>query len=319
MVMLRKYSLYTLLFIAFLILAVLSFISVYFSVTQHRKDLIKTAIEEKTHLAETVNETLASPLWIYRLALVPGMERAFINEISSFKDVRYIRVVSSDGTIFKSSIEEEWGKIIREPDISQVLESYQPIVKDQTFEGEKVKLIIYPGHQNRTIWIAFSLEEIKSDVGKMLVRDISVALGTTFFSLFVLFVILRQIITPLRKITLACQEIRKGNLNVKIDLKSGNEIGELAATFNRTIGDLKKSQDALEKSKATLEIKVKKRTQELSDLTKGLEQKVEERTKELQERVNELERFHELTVGRELRMIELKKEIKKLKKKQKKS
>ena len=52
---------------------------------------------------------------------------------------------------------------------------------------------------------------------------------------------------------------------------------------------------------------------------KELERRVKERTKELNkvnqqllERVNELERFHDLTVGRELKMIELKKEIKKL-------
>ena len=73
----------------------------------------------------------------------------------------------------------------------------------------------------------------------------------------------------------------------------------------------------LEESKAVLEIKVAARTRELKELTKGLEGNVKERTKELQGRVNELERFHNLTVGRELKMIELKKEIKKLKKKKK--
>ena len=38
-----------------------------------------------------------------------------------------------------------------------------------------------------------------------------------------------------------------------------------------------------------------------------------EKTKELQIRVEELERFHCLTVGRELKMVELKKEIERLK------
>jgi len=54
-------------------------------------------------------------------------------------------------------------------------------------------------------------------------------------------------------------------------------------------------------------------------LQENLEKKVKERTKELQEKVEELEKFHKLTVGRELKMIELKKEIKKLKEELEKS
>lgn len=56
----------------------------------------------------------------------------------------------------------------------------------------------------------------------------------------------------------------------------------------------------------------KKAEQELKRLTGELEQKVEERTKELQARMEELERFNRLAVGRELKMIELKKRIKEL-------
>ncbi len=45
------------------------------------------------------------------------------------------------------------------------------------------------------------------------------------------------------------------------------------------------------------------------ELQGSLEQKVQERTKELQQRVEELERFRKLTIGRELKMIELKKKL----------
>jgi len=79
------------------------------------------------------------------------------------------------------------------------------------------------------------------------------------------------------------------------------------------VEDLSKSQAALEESKAVLEIKVAAKTKELKELAQSLDEKVKEKTKELQARVEELERFHHLTVGRELKMIELKEEIKKLK------
>ncbi len=46
---------------------------------------------------------------------------------------------------------------------------------------------------------------------------------------------------------------------------------------------------------------------------KKLEEQVERKTQELQEKVEELEKFHKIAVGRELKMIELKEEIQRLK------
>jgi len=58
----------------------------------------------------------------------------------------------------------------------------------------------------------------------------------------------------------------------------------------------------------------------LSDITEikkfreKLEEKVRGRTEELREKIEELERFQKMTMGRELKMVELKEEIEKLKK-----
>ena len=52
---------------------------------------------------------------------------------------------------------------------------------------------------------------------------------------------------------------------------------------------------------------------EIKKYRESLEEQVKERTKELQEKIDELERFYHLAVGRELKMIELKEEIEKLK------
>ena len=58
---------------------------------------------------------------------------------------------------------------------------------------------------------------------------------------------------------------------------------------------------------------------EFKKLQEGLEEKVEERTQELQEKIEELERFQRLAVGRELKMVVLKEEIQKLKEELEKS
>jgi len=72
---------------------------------------------------------------------------------------------------------------------------------------------------------------------------------------------------------------------------------------------VKERTKELEDAKSVLEVKVQARTKELKESADNLESQVKGRTQELQERVNELERFHQLTVGRELKMIELKEKI----------
>ncbi len=64
-----------------------------------------------------------------------------------------------------------------------------------------------------------------------------------------------------------------------------------------------------EEAKKVLEIRVKARTKELESLTKTLESQVQDRTRELEKKLKELEKTNKLMVGRELKMIELKKEL----------
>jgi len=89
--------------------------------------------------------------------------------------------------------------------------------------------------------------------------------------------------------------------------------------------ELLQKRNELEEKRTALEIKVKARTQELEELTQTLDQRIKERTQELEKskeelqgRVDELERFHKLTIGRELKMAELKERIKELEEKSEK-
>ncbi len=93
--------------------------------------------------------------------------------------------------------------------------------------------------------------------------------------------------------------------------RRGNITGYFLGLFNLT--EIKKIEAALEEAKKVLEIKVAARTKELRELTERQEEIIEERTKEIKEKLEESERFQKLTIGRELKMIELKEEIEKLK------
>lgn len=137
------------------------------------------------------------------------------------------------------------------------------------------------------------------------------------FLCFVLAVVIgiylsKRITKPIIKLRDATREISKGNLDTKITVKSKDEIGDLATSFNQMTSDLKQSKRKLEEYSRTLEDKVKERTTELMTTNMTLRTEITERKRAeeaLQKTMRDLKRFNRLAVGREHRMIELKREV----------
>lgn len=109
-------------------------------------------------------------------------------------------------------------------------------------------------------------------------------------SLLVLFVAIlfvyfkKLIIRPLSALHKSTEVIANGNLDYRVDINSHDEFGQVARSFNEMTIKLKESYS-------------------------GLEQAVQRRTEELNKRIEEVERMNKLMIGRELKMVELKKKI----------
>jgi len=104
-----------------------------------------------------------------------------------------------------------------------------------------------------------------------------------FSVLFLLFSIILGIffgnilINPLIKLSVLAKLVSGGKIKERAEIKTKDEIGSLAGSFNNMLDSIEKNQQ------------------------------------ELREKLEELEKFQELTVGREFKMVELKKEIEKIK------
>jgi HAMP domain-containing protein len=147
------------------------------------------------------------------------------------------------------------------------------------------------------LMVKIDTAEVHKDIGRMESIIILVATVILLCSLLIGYYFADRISGPLKNLEYAAKEMSRGNF-VSIDIKSEDEIGSLGKTFQTMEKELYESKKKLDDHQRTLEADVEKRTIELNS------------------RVDELEKFRRLTVGREIKMIEMKKRLAALEKKE---
>jgi HAMP domain-containing protein len=140
--------------------------------------------------------------------------------------------------------------------------------------------------------VKMDIAEVAGEYEKSLILN-TLIFGSVglLISLTISLILSYYISKPLNQLKTGAEIIGGGNLDFKINVKTNDEIGRVAQTFNEMSAKLKTSY-------ANLEEKVKDRTFDL-----------EQRTKELEQKTKELEGINNLMIDRELKMIELKKEF----------
>jgi len=172
-------------------------------------------------------------------------------------------------------------------------------------------------------------------------RNISIIYGILFLAIIAINFILNRktaqsIIKPLNNLVSVTKLIGSGDVMRRANEDSGDEFGELGAAFNEMIAqldqkrkemaainqNLKDNEQQLKASNLQLrtnEQKVKDINQQLvhseqeiklsNQLLKTASEENLKAKKGLEEKLSELERFHRITVGRELEMVKLKKRV----------
>jgi two-component system NtrC family sensor kinase len=92
-------------------------------------------------------------------------------------------------------------------------------------------------------------------------------LGIAFLSVILLSVVAyfttTKVVKPLRELSSATEKVAQGNLEYRLPIQSGDEIGQLAVSFNRMTEELQKATEGYQMLTRTLEDKVKEKTEEL--------------------------------------------------------
>jgi two-component system NtrC family sensor kinase len=112
--------------------------------------------------------------------------------------------------------------------------------------------------------IVYPLAEIDTTIRSSAARIAGYSLGFVLVaSLCVGFLVHRLVYVPLRDLETGAKKLATGNLDEPIPVRSADEFGQLAGSFNAMTSALRDTQNKLRDSARTLEQKVDERTQQL--------------------------------------------------------
>ncbi|HEX9973538.1 MAG TPA: cache domain-containing protein [bacterium] len=130
-------------------------------------------------------------------------------------------------------------------------------------------------YNGKTVGILYVglLEKASTSIRNQVVFTFMIVATLGFFLIVgISYLITRSITKPLSEMVSVTQSIATGDLDRRIVVKSKDEIGQLALSFNKMVASLRKMRAELENWANTLEQKVKERTEELAAMQNTLVQ-----------------------------------------------
>ncbi len=206
-------------------------------------------------------------------------------------------IIKSDGSVAFSS-ENSSNPLIQEEEKKDLVSAFNGVatIKKTKYEGEAVFLAVSPLIINNKVVAVLhqviSTVELTSKVKDYSLYILLLVLAGLLICYLIIFVLVnRVVLVNIYKLEEQAKNIGKGNLNEDMGIKSHDEIGSLASSFNQMAKELQKNK------------------LEMEGYNKKLEEEVAKKTVDLQSHMEELQRVNTFMVDRELIMIELKKRV----------
>lgn len=259
-------------------------------ILKHRQENILEVVSG--HVIQVAEVIVASTRYAM-LVNQRDIAEKIINDISKEKGIERVRVLTADGTIIHSNRPAEVGYSVEQSEAPCVYchETREPL--KEVPDEKRWKISEKPGggrllntmHAIRNepscssaschehppsqtvlgiVDIAYSLDAIDESEKIHGLHLVGISIGfILFFSLSVGVLLKRLIYVPLKDLESGAEKIASGNLDLAIPVRSDDEFGHVAGSFNHMTEVLKQSRLELQKLIQTLELKVEERTEEL--------------------------------------------------------
>jgi len=237
------------------------------TVREQTQQIENSLIRENKLISQAVSQVIESG---YRADQWPFKT---IKLFSDSENIVFLWIVKPDGEIYYADDPELFGKVIEDPSLG----TESIVVKDSFYPktGENIKIIVQPlrlelGKKPWGLYMGVSMASVKAAEQGIIFNSI------LFFSVIFLIVALisfylaKGVTKPLERLKEGAESIGGGNLDYRIRIQTGDELEKLAESFNIMAESLYQSMKALEKERASLDVKVKERTKELMETQEQL-------------------------------------------------
>ena len=261
----------------------------YIFISHQKKTQIEDSFEEASMISEIISKAT-----IYNMPLGNRSCVLRIMKIIGSQDaISYIRVVNDKGVISFSSKKEDLGKIVSKKNESCIVchtNGKNDIHMDHSASfriyesnGEEVMGLMTPIYNAPSCYNSTLCHVHSQDKNKLGILDVRMSLSKIksamrssyfIFSVFLLsilicfifiiaFIISKFVTSPVKQLVAGTKKVADGDLNVDIKVRSGDEIGQLAKSFNQMITDLKIANEEIRSWSIRLEKKIEERTKKL--------------------------------------------------------
>ncbi|OGP73053.1 MAG: hypothetical protein A2V86_17195 [Deltaproteobacteria bacterium RBG_16_49_23] len=270
-----------------IVVVVIEGVFLYLNIKSLSEQMINKTEEEAFNLSETIRLSI-------RYAMMKDRRDEYqriIDDVAQRKGILEVRIFNKAGEITVSSDRTKVGTVVdmkaeacygchREDEAKVLLPSDS---KTRVYHTETQRLLglinpiynepsCYPCHP-KTINVLgvldtmISLEEFDKEKNQLYNRMLlSGIISVIVLSLLSSLLFTRFLNRPIDNLLAATKTAAQGNLDQTVAIRSHDELGELAGSFNNMILELKRSRDAIEGWTQTLEQRVQERTRELQEV-----------------------------------------------------
>ncbi|MCD4812567.1 SpoIIE family protein phosphatase [bacterium] len=247
------------------LLLTLTIIFISFFALQGEQKALRAEMEQRgITIAKNMAVNAAKPL--LRGEILPLA--SLVKDAMGNKGVMYALLVDENGMIVAHNNISESGKPYQRPPGVLTLES-KSIAISKIFQYQTVKTVdiaIPILLQNRAklgeAHVGLSQKLIEEVIQEAVTQIMVIALGFIITGMIVTLILVSIIVQPIRALEAGAQIVGQGNLDYTIKVKSQDEIGNLAKTFNKMTSDLKTAQkNLIEKEKLEQELETARKIQ----------------------------------------------------------